>query len=91
MCDLLAAWAPSGTSGSLRLAVRNGYLNFYHLGQSVSKVEFPQRRKTATSRIHHKYVDPEGEGQKYLRIGPSQGRNADGVCDEWGGLAMLDS
>ena len=90
MRDLLAEWAPSGTPGSLRLAVRNGYLNFYHLGQSVSKVEFPKRKETATSRIHHKYIDPEAVGQKYLRIGPSKGRNDAGVC-EWGGSTMLAS
>ena len=47
MRDLLAEWAPSGTPGSLRLAVRNGYLNFYHLGQSVSKVELHSKRKRA--------------------------------------------
>ena len=90
MRDLLAEWAPSGTPGNLRLAVRNSYLNFYHLGQSVSKVEFPTRKETATSRIHHKYIDSKAEGQKYLRICPSKGRNDAGVC-EWGGSTMLAS
>lgn len=90
MRDLLAEWAPSGTPGSLRLAVRNRYLNFYHLGQSVSKVEFPTRKETATSRIHHKYIDPKAVGQKYLQIGPSKGRNEASVC-EWGGSTMLAS
>ena len=56
MRDLLAEWAPSGTPGSLRLAVRNGSLNFYHLGQSVPKVEFTKLGKTATAHVHHKYV-----------------------------------
>ena len=91
MSDLLAEWAPSGSCGSLRLAIRNGYLNFYHLGQSVSKVDFPERKETATSTIHHKYIDPTAKGQKYRRIGPYKGLDETGVCCEWGGPAMLAS
>ena len=89
MRDLLAEWAPSGTSGSLRLAVRNGYLNFYHLGQSVSKVGFPVRRETATASVHHKYVIQNASGQTYLKIHPSEGRDKKGECCEWGGPEML--
>lgn len=91
MGDLLAEWAPSGTCGSLRLAVRNGYLNFYRLGQSVSKVDFPQRRETATNTVHHKYVIPEEDGQRYLKIHPAEGLDDAGKTCEWGGSTMLAS
>ncbi len=33
--DLLRCWKPYGDDG-LRLAIRNDYLNFYALGQSVA-------------------------------------------------------
>ena len=91
MRDLLCEWAPSGTPGSLRLAVRNGYLNFYHFGQSVSKVEFPKRGETATASIHHKYVR-NAEGQTYLKIHTAEGLDVTGrkTC-KWGGSAMLAS
>jgi len=92
MRDLLAEWAPSGTQGSLRLAVRNGYLNFYRFGQSVAKVDFPARRETATATVHHKYVVPRAQGQEYLKIEAGQGRDHTGKCTrEWGGPAMLGS
>lgn len=91
MRDLLAEWAPSGTPGSLRLAVRNGYVNFYHLGQSVSKVNFPKRRETATATVHHKYVIPGAEGQTYLKVRPSEGRDERGERCNWGGPRMLRS
>lgn len=89
MRDLLAEWAPSGTPGSLRLAVRNGYLNFYHFGQSVSKVEFPE--KTATATVHHKYVIRKAGGQTYLKIGAAEGLDDTGKRCEWGGSPMLAS
>src|ERR1700733_15377002 len=41
--DLLSLWRPSGHSRGaegLRVAIRNGYLNFYRLGQSVARVEY---------------------------------------------------
>ncbi len=91
MGGLLAEWAPSGTSGSLRLAVRNGYLNFYQLGQSVSKVDFPERQRTATATVHHKYVIREAKGQTYLKIHPSEGLDDSGKKCEWGGSTMLNS
>ena len=91
MRDLLAEWAPSGNCGSFRLAVRNGYVNFYHQGQSVSKVEFPKRKALATSRIHHKYVVPNASGQTYLKIQPFDGLDDAGGRCAWGGREMLDS
>lgn len=63
--DLLKLWYPSGASPSphpgrtpnhLRLAVRNGYLNFYRAGQSVAKVAFGQDGGLQ-AKIHGKYVD----------------------------------
>ena len=90
MRDLLAECAPSGTRGNLRLAVRKGYLNFYHLGQSVSKVEFPKFKETATASIHHKYVR-DAKGKTYLKIHPSEGLDDRGKTCDWGGSAMLAS
>ena len=91
MRDLLAEWAPSGTSGSLRLAVRGGSVNFYRRGQSVSEVKFPERGAGPTSRIHHKYIIPDASGQKYIKLLPFEGRDAAGNRCEWGGPEMLRS
>ena len=89
MGSLLADWAPSGTSGNLRLAVRNGYLNFYRLGQSVSKVEFPKRGRAWTASIHRKYFgDPDGE--TYLKIG-AEGPDDARSTPAWDGQTMLAS
>jgi hypothetical protein len=55
--DLLSLWCPSGhASGQfgLRLAIRNGYLNFYRLGQSVARVECVRGQLIAE--MHYKYV-----------------------------------
>ena len=91
MRDLLAEWAPTGTRGRLRLAVRNGYLNFYHLGQSVPKVEFPKRGETATAHIHHKYVIRNAKGPTRLNIRHAEGLDDTGHRCAWGGPAMLAS
>jgi hypothetical protein len=70
--DLLSRWHPSGAVGGasgehLRLAVRNGYLNFYRAGQSVAKVEFAGG--TLRAKIHKKYVfGDDGEGQTYVTL-----------------------
>jgi hypothetical protein len=70
--DLLALWRPSGhgsgTTG-LRLAIRNGYLNFYRLGQSVARVACVSGELVAD--VHYKYVlgEPPGySGPLYLRL-----------------------
>ena len=58
----------------LRLAIRNEYLNFYRLGQSVARVACV--RKELVAYVHYKYVlgDLEGySGPLYLRL------NANGV------------
>ena len=51
---------PSGDQG-LRLAVRNGYLNFYRQGQSVARVEV--KRGKLVGYVHAKYVHPHREGE----------------------------
>ncbi len=61
--DLLRLWRPSGVAAGergLRLAVRNGYLNFYRLGQSVAMVQV-RRDGGLASKVHWKYVWPTGQ------------------------------
>src|SRR5580658_8906818 len=55
--DLLSLWRPSGhCSGAegLRIAIRNGYLNFYRLGQSIARVACVSGELIAD--VHYKYV-----------------------------------
>jgi hypothetical protein len=55
--DLLSLWRPSGhASGKagLRVAIRNDYLNFYRLGQSVARVACVSGELIAE--VHYKYV-----------------------------------
>lgn len=54
--DLLLGWKPSGVAGGLRLAVRDGYLNFYSSGQSIACVKFG-RGGAPYAWVHHKYVE----------------------------------
>jgi hypothetical protein len=78
LCDLLRHWHPSGDAidrhmeqedaGRLRLAVRNGYLNFYRAGQSVAKVCFGRQGKLQ-AKIHNKYVYGKGgSGGSYVTL-----------------------
>jgi hypothetical protein len=71
--DLLSLWRPSGhCSGEtgLRLAIRNGYLNFYRLGQSVARVYCVSGDLRAD--VHYKYVlrepRPGMSKSPYLRL-----------------------
>jgi hypothetical protein len=70
--DLLSLWRPSGhCSGEtgLRVAIRNGYLNFYRLGQSVARVHCVSGELVAD--VHYKYVLgalPGYSGPLYLRL-----------------------
>jgi hypothetical protein len=86
--DLLSMWAPSGHDGELRLAIRDGYLNLYSMGQSVAKVSFVGDQPRLS--VHHKYVgcDPIGSAE-YLSLLPEEGRDAQGTNCIWGGKAML--
>ena len=89
MRDLVAEWAPNGTCGSLRLAVRKGYLNFYRLGQSVANVRCGTGRRPPTLKVHEKYVRPCARGQRYLKVCPYGGRDDRGFPCKWGGREML--
>ena len=74
--DLLSLWRPSGQSSGaagLRVAIRNGYLNFYRFGQSIARVEYVSGDLIAD--VHYKYVldeRPPGMSPKspYLRLTP---------------------
>ena len=48
----------------LRLAIRNGYVNFYCGGQSVAKADFGSK---ITALVHNKYLGG-GDAQKYIRF-----------------------
>lgn len=63
--DLLKLWRPNGVGSGdygLRLAVRDGYLNFYRRGQSVARVSFDRGGSPMLS-VHAKYVVNEEERQ----------------------------
>jgi hypothetical protein len=71
--DLLSLWRPSGQSSGpdgLRVAIRNGYLNFYRLGQSVSRVYCVSGDLAAD--VHYKYIGveplPGMSKSPYLRL-----------------------
>lgn len=79
---LLKNWQPAGAPtvftteeviSSLRLAIRNGYVNFYCGGQSVARVDFGKTKLSAE--IHAKYLAcnqtkeiKASLGQKHARI-----------------------
>jgi hypothetical protein len=69
---MLALWRPSGQpSGThgLRLAIRDGYLNVYRLGQSVAKIQAIGGGLVAD--VHYKYVFGEQAGYRgptYVRL-----------------------
>lgn len=72
--DLLQRLKPAGGDlgkYGLRLAVRENYLNFYHRGQAIAKVGFNQQ-KELYSQLHIKYVFPDAETQKYVRLTGNQ-------------------
>lgn len=69
--DLLSLWRPSGNvSGDdgLRLAVRDGFLNFYRFGQSIAKVTCRSNGR-CTADISRKYVGLGGEHPNYVTFG----------------------
>lgn len=95
--DLLELWKPSGFSSGdygLRLAVRNGYLNFYRHGQSVAKVSFDRSHRLILS-VHAKYVCADDEraavGQVYARINDREVTCEGLSARAYGGLATLKS
>lgn len=73
--DLLTLWHPSGQPSEdygLRLAIRNGYMNFYRRGQSIGRISLNRGGQPILS-VHAKYVLPEAdrgsvEGQEYVTL-----------------------
>jgi hypothetical protein len=73
--DLLTLWRPSGQPAEdygLRLAIRDGYMNFYRRGQSIARVSLDRQRQPVLS-VHAKYVLSETDqssvqGQKYVTL-----------------------
>jgi Holliday junction resolvase len=71
--DYLKLWAPAGTQPNLesgrflRLAVRDGYLNFYYQGQSIGKIEQQASGKLKLS-VHEKYLRGTGPSQNYATM-----------------------
>ena len=66
--DLLSLWCPSGTPTGefgLRLAIRDGYMNFYRRGQSVARVRVVKGTGPIFS-VHAKYVLSE-QDRKFLQ------------------------
>lgn len=93
--DLLSLWTPAGTEAGdglpVRLAVRDGYVNFYCRGRSIAKVYFA--KKVLSAEIHGKYVSepphPPKNNMVKLR-GRTLSRSAEPVIrEEYGGLDML--
>lgn len=67
--DLLSLWKRSGEAAGrdgIRLAVRDDYLNFYSMGQSIALVGFGKDGPYA--KVHHKYLIDGAEGQRYLTL-----------------------
>ena len=88
--DLLIHWRPAGElqgggekspqsdEDHLRLAIRDGYLNFYRYGQSVARVKVVKGKLQAE--VHNKYVyGDQGSGQDYVKITDGTYKNYDGA------------
>jgi hypothetical protein len=99
--DLLTLWHPSGTSGGLkasssdyhlRLAVRDGYLNFYRAGRSLALVRFGSDGELK-AKIHNKFIFGEkGRGQSYVSLtSKSLLASEHGPSCPYGGMKMLRS
>ncbi len=69
--DLLRAWVPAGFGGEnpVRLAVRDGYLNFYLRGHSIARVGFGRDRRPFAE-THIKFASPNDteRRKKYVRL-----------------------
>jgi hypothetical protein len=91
--DLLSLWRPSGhpsDADGLRLAVRNGYLSFYRLGQSIARVECASGELVAD--VHYKYVlgdQPGYAGPVYLRLSTQGIFSRDPLVPAYGGIDTL--
>ena len=73
--DLLKLWKPSGEAAGpdgLRLAIRNGYLNFYRRGQSIAEIGFGQvraGRQHPWMKISARYVEDRQVDPTYRKFG----------------------
>ena len=65
--ELVSPEAKEEDPKRLRLTIRNGYLNFYRGGQSISKVGF-NKSGELQALIHNKYVYPDGGDQHYVTL-----------------------
>ncbi|WP_242076331.1 hypothetical protein [Brevundimonas diminuta] len=102
--DLLYLWRPSGHETGdygLRLAVRDGYLNFYRRGQSVARVAFSKGGEPHLS-VHAKYVVSDAERSlpnlRYARLktteithAKSPSRNYDGIDSLKAWIKVVDA
>jgi hypothetical protein len=97
--DLLRLWRPAGHAPPdttpktnpehLRLAIRDGYLNFYRAGRAVAKVEYGAKIGLRAS-IHNKYVlGDEGQGQSYMTISSNFLSDKNGRCRNYNGIEDL--
>ncbi len=102
--DLLRHWRPAGDAQAtpnpqmtpvapadhLRLAIRDGYLNFYCAGQSIARVSFVHNK--LQGEIHNKYVyGPEnGRGQEYVKITSGRFKGRDGADVAYRGDLLHD-
>lgn len=72
LARLLALWAPAGTGSqdgqSLRLAIRDGYVNFYAQGQSLAEVKFHARQEKLGFRVHKKYCGRPEQHDDYVTV-----------------------
>jgi hypothetical protein len=91
--DLLSLWRPSGhpsDADGLRLAVRNGYLSFYRLGQSIARVQCSSGELVAD--VHYKYVlggHSGYGGPLYLRLSTQGIFSKDPLVPAYGGIDTL--
>ncbi len=90
--DLLSLWKPSGALAGdlgLRLAVREGYLNFYSKGQSIGKITFATNGTPSLS-IHEKYViGAEAIGDEYLTLSVTDIRRKKAIVRKYDGRSSL--
>lgn len=92
--DLLTLWRPSGQSSEgdgLRLAVRDGYLNFYRRGQSVAKVSVV--KMDLRGEVHVKYFSADarhGGPQAYGRF-EADAISGNGFSASYAGIDTLRS
>ena len=104
LADLLRRWRPAGgsTSGApdsadphngeatLRLAVRDGYLNLYQAGQSVARVSF--KGVNPEAKIHEKYIHgEEAVGQQYVALTSEGYLDHDGTRRPYAGMSDLEA